>query len=86
MYSKEATVKSVIGMHARPAKYLVELVSKFRSKVTIHYQGKHIDTSSMLGLLGGGIKGGAVILITGEGEDEVNAVNAAVELIETVED
>lgn len=86
MYEKEATVKSVIGLHARPATLLVKLATSYKSKITVNFQGKIIDAKSMWAVLGGGVKGGSTVLVTAEGEDEVKAVDAVVELIESVED
>ena len=85
MYSKEAKVKSVIGLHARPATMLVKLAGTFKSKIMIRFQGKEIDASSLWDVLGAGIKGGTTVLVIGDGEDEEDAVDKVAELIESVE-
>ena len=86
MVEKETVVKSKIGLHARPATMLVKLAMSFKSKIMIHYAEKKVDAKSMFGLLGAGVKGGTNIVVTAEGEDEVAALAAVVDLIETVED
>lgn len=85
MLTKEVTVKSVIGLHARPASALVKLAMKYKSKILLHYQGRQFDAKSMFGVLGAGIKGGEAILISADGEDEAQALEATTELVATME-
>lgn len=85
MYKKEATVKSVIGLHARPASLLVKLAGKYKSKIILHSNGKQINARSMFDVLGAGVKGGSSVVVEAEGEDEISAVEAVAELIETIE-
>ncbi len=40
MVSKEVTVKSATGLHARPATLLVKKASSFKSDVSIEFDGK----------------------------------------------
>jgi phosphocarrier protein HPr len=86
MVEKDTVVKSKIGLHALPATMLVKLAKSFKSKIMIHYAEKKVDAKSMFSLLGAGIKGGANIIVTAEGDDEVAALAAVVDLIETVDD
>ena len=85
MYSKQATVKSAVGLHARPASMLVRLAGTFKSDITISSQEKVINASSLWEVLGAGIKGGSTVLVQGVGEDEIFAVDKVVELIESIE-
>lgn len=86
MYKKEAVVKSTIGLHARPATMLVKLASKFKSKLIIEFEGERINAKSIWEVLEAGINGGAGMMVVGEGEDEIDAVEKIVALIETEEE
>ena len=85
MLEKEVVVKSVIGLHARPATALVKLAMQYKSKILLHYKDRQFDAKSMFGVLGAGIKGGAEIKVSAEGEDEAAAIEAVTELISTME-
>lgn len=82
MFEREVMVKNQTGLHARPASMLVSLAGKHKAKTSIKYNGKVVNTRSMLSVLGAGIRKGSVITIAGEGSDEQEAVDALVYLIE----
>lgn len=86
MYQREATVKSKIGLHARPASMLVKAASSYKCKVTLQYKGKQVEAKSMLAVLAAGIRHGEVVTVIADGEDAENAVNRLVEMIENTED
>jgi len=56
---------------------------KFKSNVTIEYEGKKIIAKSVLNVMSAGIKSGAQITLVCDGEDEDAAMAALTEAIES---
>ena len=85
MYSKVTVVKNQSGLHARPAAEFVKLASKFKSQIHIK---KNIENAplanakSVIFLLSLGLTSGTEVLISAEGIDEIEAVDALVDLID----
>ncbi|MBP2628082.1 MAG: putative phosphocarrier protein [Firmicutes bacterium] len=86
MYEKEVLVNNPTGLHARPASNLVGLVSKYKSKISILHNGKKINPRSILNVMGAGISKGSTIVISAEGEDEQEAVDALCKFIVELDD
>lgn len=78
MLSKEITLTNKGGLHARPAKGLVELCVSFQSAVTIELEGKKADAKSILSLMMLGINTGKTIAVAVEGTDEEQAMQKIV--------
>lgn len=81
MVIKEVTVLNATGLHARPASMFVQMAGKFKAKIFVVKEGNDINAKSIMGIMAGGISQGTTIQIKAEGEDEDDAVNALVELI-----
>lgn len=82
MKKAKATIKNKLGLHARAAAMLVELVSRFSSEVIIRKDSHEVDGKSIMGImtLAAGI--GTELVLSAEGEDEVEAVEKIIELID----
>ena len=70
------TITDELGIHARPAGLLVKEAAQFSSKITIQGNGKNADLKRLLAVMSLGIKKGAEIEVTAEGDDEAAAVAA----------
>ncbi|MBQ8025643.1 MAG: HPr family phosphocarrier protein [Oscillospiraceae bacterium] len=81
MYNKEATVVNSVGLHARPATFLIQKANEFKSSIWIENEERKVNAKSLLGVLSLGIGQGESVNIIGDGPDEVNAVNTLCELI-----
>ena len=81
----KTVVKCKVGVHARPASMLVKLSDEYRSKIEIEFKGKTIGINSIIGLLGLGVKCNDEIIVKADGEDEVDAVAAVIELLQQSE-
>lgn len=81
MYSKKVTLQNPSGLHARPASIFIKTASPFKSNISIKRGDKEISAKSMLMLLSLGLSQGTEIEIIADGEDEVNAVDTLVELV-----
>jgi len=82
----EVTVKlkNKSGLHARPAAIFVETAKKFKAKITVSKEGNTADAKNILQLLALGIDYGDEIKIIAEGEDEKDAINELIHLLEDV--
>lgn len=70
------TIQDALGIHARPAGQLVKVVKEFSSKVTIEKDGKAVEATRLMSLMGLGIKQGDSVRVTVEGADEAAACEA----------
>jgi Phosphotransferase System HPr (HPr) Family len=61
MVSKEVTVKSATGLHARPATLLVKKASSFKSDVSIEFDGKKANIKSLIGVLSLGVTNNSTV-------------------------
>ena len=81
MYNKEATVVNQVGLHARPATFLIQKANEFKCSVWIEKDELKVNAKSLLGVLSLGIVQGESVNIIGDGPDEVAAVNTLCDLI-----
>ena len=77
------TVKDELGIHARPAGMLVKEVKNFQSKVTLEKDGKTVDASRLMAVMGMGVKKDMTVKVTVEGEDEEACYEAIKAFFET---
>lgn len=83
MKSFSYTVKDELGIHARPAGMLVKEVKNFQSKVTLEKDGKSVDASRLMAVMGLGVKKDQTVTVTVEGDDEDAACDAIKAFFET---
>jgi phosphocarrier protein HPr len=84
MYQKATVIKNCSGLHARPASEFIACAKKYNSKIMIgRADDKEIvNAKSIVLLLSLGLSQGDSVAISAIGEDEAEAVNALVELID----
>ena len=70
MVSEKLTVVNKAGFHMRPAGVFVQAMGKYKSDITILYNGKEIDGKSIMNVMAACMKQGAEIEIRCSGEDE----------------
>ncbi|MBE1496567.1 phosphocarrier protein [Amycolatopsis lexingtonensis] len=82
MSSRKVVIGSPVGLHARPAKLLVELAGRLPVPVKIgRDENQLVDAASILALMALGVRGGEEVLVTAEGEGAEDAVTQVVELL-----
>jgi phosphotransferase system HPr (HPr) family protein len=81
MHSQKVVVVNKSGLHARPASLFVQTASKFKSNITVTKGEKTVSSKSLISILSLGISKDTEITLTANGEDEVEAINKIVELI-----
>lgn len=81
MITKKLTVQNKLGIHARPAAQFVRAASRFQADVSVEKDDEAVDGKSIMGLMMLAVGWGAEIVVTVDGPDEVEALTALEELI-----
>ena len=83
MRSKKIEIKNPTGLHARPASDFVAAAAKYRSGVTLKRVGEdeEYNAKSIVMLLALGLGQGEEAILTAEGDDEAEAVEALARLV-----
>ena len=83
MTERTVFLASKHGLHARPAAELVRLAGRFRSDVKLTKDDMTVDAKSIMGVMMLAAECGSEVIITAEGPDEIEAMEAVVEFLET---
>lgn len=83
MLEKAITIKNKLGLHARPAAILVQTVSAYKSNVKILKDSQEVNGKSIMGIMTLAASCGSEIRLVIDGEDEAEAMNALVKLIDS---
>src|SRR6266540_1580939 len=70
----ELVILNETGLHARPAKVLVNLAKQFKSNISLQHKGKRANAKSMVSVLTLGAVRGSDITVQAEGVDEETAI------------
>lgn len=82
MVSQKVTIQNPTGLHLRPAGILCKEAMKYQSRITFKFKEHVFNAKSVLSVLGAGVKNGYELEFICEGEDEKEALNAIVAIIE----
>jgi phosphocarrier protein len=82
MMSRECVIRNRLGLHARAAAKFVHTATRFSSQIRVSRGGKTMDGKSIMGILLLAAAAGTTVLITAEGVDEADAVEALCRLVE----
>lgn len=83
MLKQKITIKNSSGLHARPSAALVKLASKFKADFYIHMYGYRVNGKSILGVMTLAADEGSEMELELSGEDEKEAMQAIVDLIDS---
>lgn len=83
MYEKSVEITNEIGLHARPASLFIQEAIRYSSEIEVMKGEKKYNGKSIMGILSMSASKGEVITIRAEGEDEKDAVEALINLVET---
>lgn len=70
------TITDEVGIHARPAGMLAKEAKGFKSEILIEKNGKSVNATKLMMLMGLGVKCGDTVTVTVTGEDEDEAAAA----------
>lgn len=75
---KKSTVEIKLqnGLEARPVAMLVQVASKYESRIYLESTGKKVNAKSIMGMMSLGLDNGDQVTVTAEGTDEDEAVEA----------
>jgi phosphocarrier protein HPr len=79
--SRELQIINKLGLHARAAAKLVKLSSSFASNIDIEKEGQRVNSKSIMGVMMLAASCGSSVTVQAEGDDEVDALEAVVDLI-----
>jgi phosphocarrier protein HPr len=82
MLEHELHVNNRLGLHARAAAKLVQLLSGFRAQATLTGRGREVNAKSIMGVLLLAAAPGATLLLRVDGDDEAAAAAAVAALFE----
>lgn len=82
MVKKEFKILNEEGLHLRPAGMFVKLASNFRSEIWVEKDGETANGKSIMGLALLAAECDSTILVTAEGDDAGEALEALGSLIE----
>jgi len=82
MLERELQVTNKLGLHARAAAKLVQLLSGFTCQATLLGRGREVNAKSIMGVLLLAAAPGATLVMRVDGDDEAEALAAAAALFE----
>jgi phosphocarrier protein HPr len=82
MLVEEFVIQNKTGLHARPASLFVKKASSFKCDVKIKKDDTEVNAKSMLSVLTLGAGQGATVTITTDGEDEKEAMEELIKLLQ----
>lgn len=82
MFSKSVTINLSADAEARPVAVLVQIASKYESRIYINQQNKRINAKSIMGMMSVGFAKGNQMTIEAEGTDEKEAVEELANYVE----
>lgn len=83
MKCESIVVKNKIGLHARPAALFVQTATRFLADIYIKKEGREVNAKSIMGVMALGVSQGDEIELIAKGEDEPEAINALIELLQS---
>ncbi len=83
MTERTVVLASKHGLHARPAAALVRLAGRFRCDVKLTKDDITVDAKSIMGVMMLAAECGSEVVVTTEGPDEIEAMAAVAEFLET---
>ncbi|GLX81684.1 HPr family phosphocarrier protein [Thalassotalea eurytherma] len=82
MLERTVTIINKLGIHARPATKLAKLSSQFDANVQLCMGEKHVDASSIMGLMLLAGAQGKKVTVQSDGPQAQDALDAICQLIE----
>ena len=81
MVSKSVVVLNQVGLHAKAATLFIQKANEFKSAIWVEKDARRVNAKSLLGILSLGITRGTEILLSADGGDESDALQALCTLV-----
>jgi phosphocarrier protein len=75
-------IRNRLGLHARAAAKFVHTANRFASQIRVSRGGKTMDGKSIMGILLLAAAAGTTVVISADGVDEADAVDALCRLVD----
>jgi phosphocarrier protein len=82
MMTRECVIRNRLGLHARAAAKFVHTATRYTSHIRVGRDGKLMDGKSIMGILLLAAAAGTSVIITADGIDEREAIDALCRLVE----
>ncbi len=82
MMTRKCVIRNRLGLHARAAAKFVHTATRYTSEIRISREGKTVEGKSIMGILLLAAAAGSSVVITADGVDESDAVDALCRLVE----
>ncbi len=79
-------VRNPAGLHARLASMFCAQARRFQSTITLRASGSFFSARSILDVMAADVRPGGLIMIMADGPDEIEAVEALVRFIDTLQE
>lgn len=80
--TREVQIANKLGLHARPAMQFVELANRFKAVVTVSKEAQMVDGKSIMQVMLLAASCGTNLLLSADGPDAADAIDALAELVE----
>ena len=80
--TRECVIRNRLGLHARAAAKFVHTATRYTSQIRVGRDGKLMDGKSIMGILLLAAAAGTSVIITADGIDERDAIDALCRLVE----
>ena len=81
MLTENVEIINKLGLHARAAAKLVKVAAAFESNIEVERDGHAVNAKSIMGVMMLAASQGTELNITTDGDDEVDAMDAVLDLI-----
>ena len=81
MLQQDALIVNKLGLHARASAKLTQLASSFKCEVMLSRNQRRVNAKSIMGVMMLAAAKGTAIVVETEGEDEADAMQAILNLI-----
>lgn len=75
MITKNITIQIPQGLDARPVAILVQVASKYSSKIYVETSDKKVNAKSIMGMMTLGLVTGEEVKVSADGTDETTAMD-----------
>ena len=76
MFNKEVVVRCESGLHNKQATFFVQKANEFNSNIWLESDNRKMNAKSLLGIMSLGIITGTTVILSADGSDAEEAVNA----------
>ncbi len=82
MLERDVVIENKLGMHLRAAAVFIETGNKYRCQISLRKDNREVNAKSIMGIMTLGAAVGSVVTVLTSGEDEAQALEALVALIQ----